>query len=161
MFILVRHAHAGDKHAWRGPDRDRPLSAMGRRQAAGLARNPTLLHGRRLLSSPYRRCVQTLEPMAERLGAPIEIDDVLEPDPAVPSLVARLLDPAMDGAVLCTHGETLTVLLRHWHRHATVALPLDGRQVRKGATEKGGAWVVADDGDGWQAHYLRPVAWGP
>jgi hypothetical protein len=34
MPYLVCHAHAGDKHAWAGPDR--PLSEPGRREAHGL-----------------------------------------------------------------------------------------------------------------------------
>ncbi len=34
MFVLVRHAHAGNKALWHGPDADRPLSIVGRRQAA-------------------------------------------------------------------------------------------------------------------------------
>lgn len=161
MFILVRHAQAGEKRAWQGPDLERPLTAVGLQQAAGLARNPTMLRGSRLLSSPYLRCLQTLEPMARRLGTGVEISQLLGPDVAAPPLEALLLDPAMDGAVFCTHGETLTALLRRWHRTSTVALPLDARQVRRGATEKGAAWVVADDGAGWQAHYMRPVAWGP
>lgn len=36
MPYLVRHAHASDKHAWTGPDRLRPLSEPGRREAHGL-----------------------------------------------------------------------------------------------------------------------------
>lgn len=57
MFVvLVRHAHAGDKHAW--PDRDelRPLSVRGSLQAA-LAVAPFLMGTgvTRLLSSPALR----------------------------------------------------------------------------------------------------------
>ena len=33
---LVRHAHAGNKADWYGPDLARPLSERGRRQASGL-----------------------------------------------------------------------------------------------------------------------------
>ena len=34
---LVRHAHAGNRSAWRGDDRVRPLSAKGRAQADAIA----------------------------------------------------------------------------------------------------------------------------
>src|SRR5918999_450072 len=34
---LVRHAKAGDRSQWDGPDDLRPLSKVGRRQAVGLA----------------------------------------------------------------------------------------------------------------------------
>jgi hypothetical protein len=36
MLLVVRHADAGDKRSWTGPDRLRPLSATGCRQAEGL-----------------------------------------------------------------------------------------------------------------------------
>jgi hypothetical protein len=36
LLLLVRHAHAGDKHRWQGPDRLRPLSLAGQAEAAGL-----------------------------------------------------------------------------------------------------------------------------
>ena len=36
MFVLVRHAHAGEKRSWHGPDADRPLSILGYWQAQSL-----------------------------------------------------------------------------------------------------------------------------
>jgi broad specificity phosphatase PhoE len=36
MLLLVRHANAGDKSRWQGPDSLRPLSSAGQAQAAGL-----------------------------------------------------------------------------------------------------------------------------
>jgi hypothetical protein len=36
MLLLVRHAHAGDKSRWQGPDSLRPLSPAGQAEAAGL-----------------------------------------------------------------------------------------------------------------------------
>jgi broad specificity phosphatase PhoE len=36
VFVLARHAHAGDKPALAGLDDDRPLTALGRNQAAHL-----------------------------------------------------------------------------------------------------------------------------
>ncbi|HSO55029.1 MAG TPA: hypothetical protein VL330_20350, partial [Actinomycetes bacterium] len=36
LLLLVRHADAGDKHRWQGPDRLRPLSLAGQAEAAGL-----------------------------------------------------------------------------------------------------------------------------
>ncbi|MGV9870568.1 hypothetical protein [Rhodococcus koreensis] len=29
MFVLVRHAHTGEKKSWHGPDADRPLNTLG------------------------------------------------------------------------------------------------------------------------------------
>ena len=72
MVYLVRHAHAGKKAQWQGPDLARPLSAQGREEAVGLIER---LGGRplgRVLSSPAERCLQTVPPLAGRLGRPVE-----------------------------------------------------------------------------------------
>lgn len=65
---LVPHLDAVDRALWRGEDDERPLSDLGRRQAraliALLSRGP--VHA--LFSSPARRCIQTLEPMAAFTG---------------------------------------------------------------------------------------------
>src|SRR5438270_12184602 len=56
---LVRHAKAGDRQAWEGEDRLRPVDQPGWRQAEGLAE---AFQGEPLdmiLSSPYLRCFQT------------------------------------------------------------------------------------------------------
>ena len=52
VVYLVRHAHAGKKAQWQGPDQARPLSAQGRKEALGLRDQLRDLPVRRLLSSP-------------------------------------------------------------------------------------------------------------
>ena len=77
MVYLVRHAHAGKKANWTGPDQARPLSAQGRKEALGLIDR---LGGRplgRVVSSPAERCLQTVQPLAGRLGRPVEPDEAL------------------------------------------------------------------------------------
>ena len=148
MFTLVRHAHAGDKKQWTLPDQLRPLSVHGWQQADGLIETlltETLagLPAPRLLSSPFLRCQQTLTPLAAVLGQTIEDCELLA-------------DPALEGAVLCTHGETLTALLDRWHRRGGVALPFGSGPLPTGATEKGAAWIVDDDGSGRSATYRPP-----
>lgn len=65
----MRHAHAADPDAWRGPDKARPLSDAG---TASLEQ--ALAHMRRrrlsaeaLLTSPYERANQTAEVVAREL----------------------------------------------------------------------------------------------
>ena len=77
LVLLVRHGSAGDRVAWRGPDDERPLDSVGRRQAARLARILALFGPRRLLSADPLRCVQTVEPLADRIGVPLEVDHAL------------------------------------------------------------------------------------
>ena len=69
MLFLVRHAHS---HY--GPDEMRALSEPGHRAAQRIA---DLLEDRAIatiVSSPYTRAVQTVRPLAERIGVAIQID---------------------------------------------------------------------------------------
>ena len=71
-WLLVRHARAGSRKGWEGPDIERPLSKKGRRQADGLVEMLEAAGVKRIVSSPYVRCTQTVEPLAEALGLEIE-----------------------------------------------------------------------------------------
>jgi phosphohistidine phosphatase SixA len=64
MILLVRHAHAGEKHRWDGPDSLRPLSATGQAEAAGLVVRLEDYPVGRVLSSPTVRCQETVRPLA-------------------------------------------------------------------------------------------------
>lgn len=162
MFILVRHAHAGDKRQWRGDDAKRPLSERGRQQAEGLAHNLSGLSTPRLISSPYVRCQQTLRPLAARSYRTIETSRLLAPDARAADLDSFLRDPGLEGAVLCTHGETLSALIRRWRQKSKVTFSVDDHPLLgKNATEKGAAWIVVDDETGRSAYYLRPLHVGP
>ena len=75
--VLLRHAAAGDREHWDGDDFHRPLDARGRRQSAELVGLLRPFGARRVVSSPYVRCVQTVEPLAAALGLPLELDERL------------------------------------------------------------------------------------
>jgi phosphohistidine phosphatase SixA len=111
MPYPVRHAHADDKRAWTGPDRLRPLSGSGRREAHGLLVQLRPYPVVRILSSPAVRCVQTVEPLAQRRGLPVERAEVLGVDADPEALLALLVDPAAAEAVLCSHGELIRTVL--------------------------------------------------
>ena len=64
MLLVVRHADAGDKGSWEGPDVHRPLSPSGRRQAEGLVVRLEDYPVDRILCSPTVRCHQTVQPLA-------------------------------------------------------------------------------------------------
>jgi hypothetical protein len=76
-LLVIRHARAGDRDDWRGDDRERPLDKRGRRQADALVEELERYPISRILSSPYDRCVQTVEPLATRRGLAIEQRDEL------------------------------------------------------------------------------------
>ncbi|MFP5321369.1 MAG: SixA phosphatase family protein [Acidimicrobiia bacterium] len=111
MLHVVRHAHAGQRSAWTGDDRLRPLSERGEGQARGIAADLAAEAPGRLLSSPAARCVQTLQPLAEKLGAEVVEDDRLF-EGAGRAEIAELLDEvADDHAVVCSHGDVIPILL--------------------------------------------------
>jgi 8-oxo-(d)GTP phosphatase len=103
--LLVRHGTAGNRKDWEGDDRLRPLDEKGFKQAEALAES--LLHYpvKHILSSPYLRCVQTVEPLAQRLALEVRKVDALA-EGASDEDVARLVR-SLGGelAVLCTHGD--------------------------------------------------------
>ena len=142
MFVLVRHAHAGDKHRWTGPDRERPLSRRGQGEALGVADLLTGLGVRRLISRPAAGCTQTLAPTAERLGIPVEEAEALAVGAPVEDLLRLLESPAAAGAALCTHGETLNALSQAWAPTGRVAVAGSAEVSGMAGTPKGASWVV-------------------
>jgi 8-oxo-dGTP diphosphatase len=122
--VLLRHASAGHRTDWEHDDHLRPLDAHGRRQSADLVEVLRPFGVRRVVSSPYVRCVQTVEPLAAELGLEVELDDRLKEGAGASA--AGLLSE--DGVVCCTHGDIVEALLR-------------GRGLKKGAA------VVFDDGE--------------
>jgi len=144
IVYLVRHAKAGERRVWDGDDMARPLSNTGWKQAEALGKR---LAGKRIsepYSSPYVRCVQTLEPLAERLGTTVHEDDrLLEGKPFED--VLELLAEIEDGAVLCSHGDiipdTIQALARRgmevqsppdWRKATVWVLKRKGERITKG-----------------------------
>jgi len=122
--VLVRHASAGNRDEWDGDDRQRPLDARGRRQAAELVELLRALDVRRVVSSPYLRCVETVEPLAGARGLPVEEDDRLAEGAG--RAASDLLGE--DGVVLCTHGDVVRELVDRGLKKAA-AVVLRGGEV--------------------------------
>jgi 8-oxo-dGTP diphosphatase len=125
--VLLRHAAAGDREHWDGDDLHRPLDARGRRQSAELVDLLRPFGVRRVVSSPYVRCVQTVEPLAAALGLRLELDDRLGEGEgrAALALIQK------DGIVLCTHGDVARELVDRGLKKAAAVVLRDGRVVRE------------------------------
>ena len=115
-FLVLRHGHARPKSAWGHADAERPLVAAGRRQASAL---PALLAAwspPRVVSSPWERCLETVQPYLDASGASLRTkgrlsEDGHRRDPAkVARLVTKLLGRRRP-VVVCTHRPVLTTLL--------------------------------------------------
>jgi 8-oxo-dGTP diphosphatase len=152
MLLLVRHAHAGEKATWQGPDALRPLSTSGQAEAMGLVVRLRSCPVQRILSSPALRCLQTIEPLARERGLPVERSDALGREADATELLDLVRGPLLRGTVLCTHGEGLGRLLPTLVAGGlTVSAPLQW--------PKGCAWVLErEDGRIARARYLPPLA---
>jgi broad specificity phosphatase PhoE len=138
-LLVVRHARAEKRREWEGDDRLRPLDAKGRRQAAGLPGLLARFEITGIASSSYLRCTQTVEPLSEQRGLPIEERRELEEGAALEETLA-LLRELGDEAVFCTHGDVLENLF--------------GEAGQKGSTRV----VELRDGEPIVLEYLPPPA---
>ena len=139
IIYLVRHAKAGERRVRDGDDEARPLSKLGWKQAEAIAQRLAAKGATSLHSSPYVRCMQTLEPLAERLGVAVEAERRLfEGEPFEP--VLDVLGEVGTGAVLCSHGDIIPDVIQ--------ALVRRGMEVQTEPDwRKGSIWVLKRKGD--------------
>ncbi len=151
MRYLVRHADAGDKLHWSGPDEQRPLSDVGRREADGLVSLLARFPIARIVSSPAVRCRQTVEPLANHRQLQLSLDSALAVGADVDRVVELLVHPDAEGVAWCSHRELIAPLI----------IKLRGRGAPIGddvAWSKGSVWVFDPaDGSIASAMYLPPV----
>lgn len=103
-LVLVRHARAGSRSDWEGDDRLRPLDEKGLRQAERLVELLASFPVSRIVSSPYLRCLQTVEPLAEARGLAVEPCEELGEELQWERGVELLRGLAAADAVACGHG---------------------------------------------------------
>ena len=147
VVYLMRHAKAGERRVWTGLDLDRPLSKTGWKQSRAIAKRLAKHEVTELYSSPYVRCVQTLEPLAELLGTTVQVEPrLLEGEPF--EGVLDLIGDVDDRAVLCSHGDIVPAVIAALQRRGMeVQTPADWRKAsvwvlrRKGSrVTKGKVW---------------------
>jgi 8-oxo-dGTP diphosphatase len=137
-FYFVRHAKAGSRSHWTHDDRLRPLSQKGLMQAEGLV---TVLAGFPIsvvFSSPYLRCVQTVEPLARARGLEVRQSPDLAEGSGLRGAYAFIADERLDNVVLCTHGDIVWELGEDLTKRRV--LPAFREDFDKGST-----WVVEVD----------------
>ena len=139
-MLLVRHASAGERLPTSSLDRERPLDRIGRadarRLSAALAGYPV----ERIVTSPHRRCVETVAWFAYARGLEVEPRNELASD-ASRSATVGLLDELPLSALVCTHREVIERLF--------------GGEV---TCEKGGAWLLERHDRHWSpVAYLPPA----
>ncbi len=103
-----------------------------------------------VLSSPYRRCLDTVAPLAAALGLEVEWSDALAEGSGV---AAERLVRSVAGTdtVLCSHGDVIPEILQKLSRTDGVDL---GKSPRN---EKASTWVLRSRlGRFTEAAYLKP-----
>ncbi|MFV0457292.1 MAG: NUDIX hydrolase [Actinomycetales bacterium] len=121
-FIVVRHGYARPRHVWGREDGDRPLIDAGRAQARNLVGTLGAWQPGKVFSSPWVRCLQTVQPYSKKTGAKIKTKGKLSEDghrkdrQGTARLVSKLIGKEETLAV-CTHrpvlGTVLGVLAGH------------------------------------------------
>lgn len=135
---VIRHAKAKNRFEWTEPDERRPLTKRGRREAETIARRLADEPLARLVSSPYRRCLQTLEPLASALEVSVETTSLLAEGADGVRALDELVGLADEPLACCTHGD---VLFEIAEAIARLGVPLDGPSDVPVAA----AWVLTVD----------------
>lgn len=117
-LILLRHAKAKPRGSWTKAEGDRTLAASGVRQAAAVGRLLAVWRPERVITSPWRRCVDTVRPYiaASRGQVKVRLNEKLteashsrRPEKSA-AIVAKLFDKRKS-SVVCTHRPVLPTLL--------------------------------------------------
>jgi hypothetical protein len=114
MLLVIRHAHAGDKRDWDGPDGLRPLSPTGRAQADGLVVRLADFLIQRIVSSPTVRCQQTVRALARERRLSVEWSAALRVQSLPTEVLGLVHDLTLRDAALCTHGEVIDRQFGNW-----------------------------------------------
>lgn len=156
--LLVRHGSAGDREAWEGDDGDRPLDSRGREQAVAAAVALPAYAPSAVRSAPPLRCTSTVQPLAERLGLPVVLDErlselVWQDDPSAVVDAVWSLGSNDVTTVACSQGGAV--------QEAVAALTAKaGIELGRVRARKGCLWALSfSQGALVDAHYtadLRP-----
>lgn len=115
-IIIQRHGAALSRAKWRKGEASRPLNGKGRKQARALPMLLDAFDPASVMSSPWKRCLATVEPLAAVEGLKIRTKDELTEaghaeDPArTAAVIDRVLLQARP-TVVCTHRPVLPTVI--------------------------------------------------
>jgi len=131
----VRHAKAGSRSHWSGDDSRRPLSKKGLKQAEALVTAFEPFPIAAIFSSPFLRCVQTVEPLARARKLALKQSPALAEGHGLAGAMQFMDDSKLDHAVLSTHGDIVWELVEELVKRHVI-------KPGTGGFDKGSTWVV-------------------
>ena len=143
-FIVLRHAKATPRTEWKGPDGKRTLLAAGKAQAKALIPVLNAFGPKRLVTSPWVRCLTTVEPFALKYRLPV-IERIALSEygnangPARTRKVVRDLIETQKPALLCSHRPSLPTIIDEISKDATLG---QRKELARGLTLKPGHLMV-------------------
>jgi 8-oxo-dGTP diphosphatase len=139
--LVVRHASAGERTAWAGNDRERPLDALGDDQAEALVPLLATYDIQRVMSADVLRCLETIGPYAAAAKLTVESEPLLsetgyaqQPDLATERLVELLSSHVP--SVVCSQRKTIPGLIQ------AVSAALGAKPPEDPTLRKAGIFVV-------------------
>ncbi|MBM7849364.1 NUDIX hydrolase [Arthrobacter roseus] len=126
-LILLRHAKAKPRSSWTRAEGERPLAGSGLRQAKAVGKLLMCWRPKRVRSSPWDRCIQTVIPYIKRSGAKLKhVEAVTEHNakrkPQKAEAAVRALFDKAKPVVLCTHRPVLPLAFNVIAKHLPEAL---------------------------------------
>jgi phosphohistidine phosphatase SixA/ADP-ribose pyrophosphatase YjhB (NUDIX family) len=109
-IVVLRHARARSRRAWKADDQLRPLLKTGAQQSDRVVPLLAAYDATRVISSPAIRCLQTVAPYAETTGWEIETRRRLSEEDATAKGVEKVVEELLEGdqgAVICSHRPVL------------------------------------------------------
>lgn len=149
-FVVLRHAKAKPRSSWSRAEGARPLAPTGQRQALAVRRLLAAWDPRKIVTSPWRRCVETVTPFVKDTGRGLKengafTEKAVKSKPKRTRREADALLARVRSTVLCTHRPVLPEVLDA----LTGRVVKDGRDAvvsvlpRKDPYLKAGGMVVA------------------
>lgn len=131
---LIRHAHAGDRTVWAEDDRLRPITKKGRRQSDAIAAILAKAGVDAIYSSPFLRCVQTVQPLARATRLEVIEHGALGEGADPAGALDLITGLAGLDVALCSHGDVIPDLLdRLARRGVELRSPTGMFECRKGS----------------------------
>lgn len=126
-LIIVRHGKAFPRSKWHETEHVRPLLALGTRQSMALTGLLAAWRIKKVVSSPWKRCVATLKPYSAAVGKSIKTVAPLseKANAANPKKTAKALVAILEKGkptVVCTHRPVLPTVLSVLADHAPTGL---------------------------------------